>query len=206
MGHAALVDVAGLNVCACARQDGYFVNLANKIHPWLGYWVLVSACTAMLSQFNSSMSTYARLTQVTSLWTHYYVDSCLLTLLFNVLLQSVAVYKMLPEVLAWNPTPYLTPIPAILVHGVLCGILMMFSFETLVTLGADMSLIESRCMNGCCIAAIDAIVPQTRCTRTPACCWSSSLSCCSSTRDQTSSGLTSSLVRHCNVGSADNEP
>ena len=47
----------------------------------------------------------------------------------------MASYKMLPEVLTWNPAPYATPIPSILVHGGLCAILMNFSFGTLVVLG-----------------------------------------------------------------------
>jgi hypothetical protein len=50
--------------------------------------------------------------------------------------QSVSVFKMLPEVLSWNPEPFATPIPAIIVHGVCTAVLMNFSFQTLVVLGA----------------------------------------------------------------------
>lgn len=53
----------------------------------------------------------------------------------RVSLQSVARYRMLPAFLSWNPAPFATPVPAILLQGLICGIMMNFSFGTLVVLG-----------------------------------------------------------------------
>ena len=51
-------------VCGCWRQDGYFVDIAKALSPTLGYMMLVSACIAMLNEFNASIATTARIVQV----------------------------------------------------------------------------------------------------------------------------------------------
>ena len=98
--------------CVYPLQSGYFLDVAKKLHRWLGVCMLVGACIANLSQFIGCLATYSRV------------------------LQSVANYRMLPRVLSWNPEPYRTPVPAIIVQGLACGIMMNFSFGTLVVLGA----------------------------------------------------------------------
>ena len=59
------MSVCSLCPCVCVpSQDGYFLVLSKRVGAWMGYWVLAAGCVGMLSQFNSSMTTYARLTQV----------------------------------------------------------------------------------------------------------------------------------------------
>ncbi len=50
--------------------------------------------------------------------------------------QALASLRMLPEILTWNPRPLVTPIPAILLQGVVCAIFVNFGFGSLVVLGA----------------------------------------------------------------------
>lgn len=106
-------------------QSGYFLDIAKSLHRWLGVCMLVGACIANVSQFIGRLATSAPI------------------------IQSVATYRMLPQFLSWNPEPFRTPVPAILLQGVLCGIMMNFGFGTLVILG---EALLKRALHGTAVA------------------------------------------------------
>jgi amino acid transporter len=91
-------------------EDGGLPQIAQNIAPWLGGWVLVGASFAVLGEFNAVMGTSSRA------------------------LQKMAEYGLMPRVLGGSWARFKTPVPAILLQAVLCGLLMNFSFEQLVVL------------------------------------------------------------------------
>ena len=90
-------------------QTGYFVTIAQNTATWLGYWALVGGGLSCMANFVPQMTTASRA------------------------LRAAAVYDIIPiKLLSRNMTKFNTPVPAIIVQAILVGILMGFSFNTLV--------------------------------------------------------------------------
>ena len=116
----AVPVMAGAGADSAVWADGGLPQIAQDIAPWLGAWVLVGASLAVLGEFNAVMGTSSRA------------------------LQKMAEYGLVPSVLGRNYARFKTPVPAILLQAVLCGLLMNFSFAQLVVLDTafnNMSLI-----------------------------------------------------------------
>lgn len=101
---------AGITTDLDKWDEGGLVSIASSAATWLGAWVLVGAALSVLGEFNAVMGTSSRA------------------------LQKMAAYGMLPKALAGNWTRFRTPVPAILMQGLVAGVLMMFSFDILVVL------------------------------------------------------------------------
>ncbi len=116
----AVPVLAGAGADSAVWADGGLPQIAQNIAPWLGAWVLVGASLAVLGEFNAVMGTSSRA------------------------LQKMAEYGLVPKALGGNWARFKTPVPAILLQAVLCGLLMNFSFAQLVVLDTafnNMSLV-----------------------------------------------------------------
>lgn len=111
----ALIYLYSVSICAALAPDptqwtvGYFVNIGSNIAPWVGVWTTIAAAFSCMNNFQPQLATTARA------------------------LRFVALYRMIP--LKWlgrNWQRYHTPLPALLVQGVVVGVLMNVGFDVLV--------------------------------------------------------------------------
>jgi amino acid transporter len=98
-------------------SDGYFVQSAHAVAPWMGVWVLVAAVLSSLGQYNSVMCTTSR-----ALWAMGGGE------------ETIVKDSMVPRAFGISWQRYNTPIIAILFQTATTGILMNFDFALLVNL------------------------------------------------------------------------
>lgn len=92
-------------------EDGYFVEIAKQVVPWLGIWTAIAASISSLSTCLSSLATYSRS------------------------LQAVAHAGYIPiPLLARNMSRFNTPVPAILLLGATTAALMFVDLTYLIIL------------------------------------------------------------------------
>ena len=121
LGSALAVFLVALNyiypvvVCAALAPDatqwdtGYFATIGQSISPWLGAYTTFASVFSSANNFLPQMGTTARA------------------------LRYAALYKMAPlPFLSYNWGRSGAPVAAILLQGLICGVLMNFSFDALV--------------------------------------------------------------------------
>jgi amino acid transporter len=92
-------------------EEGYFINIAANVYPWLGRWVLVAACVSVIGSLNVVFSTTSR-----ALW-------------------RAGKYGILPQFVSYEWKKFGSPIVALSIQAFTTTVIAYFgNFETIVVL------------------------------------------------------------------------